>query len=105
MMTHRARRGSGLTSAGKAAGYRPLEERRRTSRDTVSGEPARTHLVVLVLATYREMPGLSLDLRQAARLFGLRDTTCSVLFGDLVQAGHLRRSPDGRYRLTSSAGF
>jgi hypothetical protein len=52
----------------------------------------------MIVATYQEMPGLSLNLTQAARLFGLRETTCEVVFHDLVRDGRLRRSPDGYYR-------
>jgi hypothetical protein len=43
------------------------------------------------------MPGLTLRLEQAARLFGLRTQTCAVVLDDLVRAGHLRRAPDGQY--------
>ena len=59
---------------------------------------ARSTLVTMILGTYREMPGLSLSLDQAARLFGLRETTCRVVLRDLVDAGRLCRSPDGHYR-------
>jgi hypothetical protein len=52
----------------------------------------------MIVGTYREMPGLSLDLNQAARLFGLRETTCRVVIDDLVNDGRLCRSPDGQYR-------
>jgi DNA-binding IclR family transcriptional regulator len=51
----------------------------------------------MILGTYREMPGLSLHLSQAARLFGIRRSTCQVIMDDLVQAGSLRRSADGQY--------
>lgn len=79
---------------------RPHAERRRTVRG-VNGEPSRSHLVALVLGTYAEMPGLSLYLPQAARLFGLRESTCVVVLGDLVRGGQLRQSPDGQYRGTN----
>ena len=61
-------------------------------------DPERAHLVALVLGTYVEMPGLSLHLHQAARLFGLRDRTCEVVLNDLVRDGRLRQSQDGQYR-------
>jgi DNA-binding IclR family transcriptional regulator len=51
----------------------------------------------MVLGTFREMPGLSLQLNQAARLFGVHPTTCQVVFDDLVALGRLRRSHDGQY--------
>jgi hypothetical protein len=44
------------------------------------------------------MPGLSLHLNQAARLFGLRGTTCQIVLEDLVRRGSLRRGEDGQYR-------
>src|SRR5688572_13578134 len=72
-------------------------DRRRTVRGA-DGEPSRAGIVSLVLGTYTEMPGLSLHLPQAARLFGLRETTCSVVLEDLVRSGRLRRSQDGQYR-------
>ena len=73
-------------------------ERRQAFRGTLSGEPARAHLVKRILGTYAEMPGLSLQFRQAVRLFGLREITCRVVLADLVQAGRLRQSADGQYR-------
>jgi hypothetical protein len=82
------------------AAPRPRAERRRTVRG-VNGEPERSHLVRLVLATYAEMPGLSLHLQSAARLFGLREATCLVVLDDLVREGRLRRSADGRYRASN----
>jgi DNA-binding IclR family transcriptional regulator len=52
----------------------------------------------MIIETYREMPGLSLHLTQAARLFGLRKTTCQVILDDLVRQDRLQRSNDGQYR-------
>lgn len=77
-------------------------ERRRTSRGGPQGEPERVQLNALVLGTYAEMPGLSLHLHQAARLFGLRDRTCEVVLGDLVREGRLRQSQDKQYRSANS---
>src|SRR5262245_24046756 len=71
-------------------------DRRRQERGT-HAEPLRAELVAMVLGTFREMPGLSLHLNQAARLFGVRTTTCQVLLEDLVALGRLRRSHDGQY--------
>lgn len=77
-------------------------ERRRTARGGVQGEPSRAHLVALILGTYAEMPGLTLHLPQAARLFGLREATCHVVLSDLVRDGRLRQTPDGQYRTANS---
>ena len=41
-------------------------------------------LVIMVMTVCREMPGLSLNLNQASRSFGLRDTKCRVVLNDLV---------------------
>ena len=78
-------------------------ERRRSTREGVHGEPARADLLALILGMYAEMPGLSLDLPQAARLFGLGQATCLVVLNDLVRTGHLRQSADGRYRVSGAA--
>jgi hypothetical protein len=74
-----------------------LVERRRSPRESPRGEPGRAVLESLIVGTYREMPGLILTLPQAARLFGLRDVTCRVLFTDLVRQGRLRQLKDGQY--------
>ena len=73
------------------------EERRRTPRGPVQGELPRAQLTSAVVGAYGEMPGLRLTLGQAARLFGLPDTTCRMVLDDLVKEGKLRRSVEGRY--------
>jgi two-component system, cell cycle response regulator DivK len=77
-------------------------ERRRHRRGAAGGEPQRKSLDAMIRGTYREMPGLSLSLDQAARLFGLREQTCRIVLDDLVGSGALRRSADGQY-VTSEA--
>ena len=74
-----------------------LQERRHAERGTASTEPGRTELVAMILGTFREMPGLSLHMNQAARLFGLRRGTCEVVLEDLVAQGRLRRAADGQF--------
>jgi hypothetical protein len=74
-------------------------ERRRLARAGPGAEPPRSDLIALVLGMYREMPGLSLDVSQAGRLFGLRETTCRILLDDFVRLGYLRRLQDGQYAL------
>jgi DNA-binding IclR family transcriptional regulator len=66
-------------------------------RDAVAGEPPRTHLVAMIVGTYREMPGLQLQVDEAVRLFGLRPSTCQVVLDALVDQGELRRTDDGAY--------
>jgi predicted transcriptional regulator of viral defense system len=53
-----------------------------------------------MLGAYREMPGLILHVRQAARLFGLREETCRIVLEDLMRDGRLRRSADGQYLMS-----
>jgi len=72
-------------------------DRRGRIRGTVEGEPDRRHLISMIVGTYREMPGLTLHLNQAARLFGLRPTTCQIVLDDLVRAAQIRRASDGQY--------
>ena len=50
-----------------------------------------------VQGQYLEMPGLSLSLCQAARLFGLEHSICSALLDVLVVTGFLNRTPQHRY--------
>ena len=88
--------------AANPATIRPRPDRRRSARGGVHAEPARAHLIALILGTYAEMPGLSLHLHQAARLFGLREATCMVVLSDLVRDGRLRQSADGQYRAADS---
>ena len=72
-------------------------DRRRRPRGTGDGELTRPQLVSMILGTYREMPGLCLHQKQAARLFGLNNQTCQIVLDDLVAAGRLRRAHDGQY--------
>ena len=46
---------------------------------------------------YLEMPGLSLTLEQAQRLWALDCATCSRVLSSLVRAGFLRQRRDGSY--------
>jgi hypothetical protein len=78
----------GNDTAAGAWTLQPVPERRANAR----GE-----LVSLIAGTYREMPGLSLKLPQAARLFGLRELTCKVILEDLVREGRLRVSHNGQF--------
>lgn len=48
-------------------------------------------------AEYREMPGLSLTLPQAQRLWGLDQETCAALFDALIARAVVKRTSDGRY--------
>jgi hypothetical protein len=53
-----------------------------------------------IKAEYVEMPGLTLTLAQAARLWGLPMRESERLLGELVSSGFLRRDTHGAFRRT-----
>ena len=53
-------------------------------------------LVVRIRGEFIEMPGLTLTLPQASRLFGLEAATCRDVIGALVDAEVLRIGADER---------
>ena len=54
-----------------------------------------------VLAEFEEMPGLTLTLGQAARLFGLDPQTCRIVLDSLVDSAYLRETSAGAVTLGS----
>jgi hypothetical protein len=74
-----------------------LEDNPTRNRADEDHEASLKYLVEVVLGTYHEMPGLVLDLRQAARLFGLAEPTCRVVLDELVRQHRLNRGEDGQY--------
>lgn len=62
--------------------------------------PASTRSAPLqrVRSEFLEMPGLSLTLRQAARLCGLNERQTASVLNELVEAGFLVRTARGSYR-------
>jgi hypothetical protein len=75
--------------------YQPLMERRNFA--------ARQALLSRIQGEFREMPGLSLTLEQAAKLFGLPSEACTRVLGVLEHSGILRQAGDGQYRLRGAA--
>jgi hypothetical protein len=73
------------------------DDRRRVRRGTPDGGPARAEIVAKIVREYRDMPGLSLDLRQAAKLFSIGRAACDAVLSDLVRSGQLRVQ-NGQYR-------
>jgi hypothetical protein len=69
-------------------GALPLERRNLAMRE---------RLVSRVRAEFNEMPGLTLTMLQARRLFGLPPDACTRILGGLAAEGLLRRLPDGAY--------
>jgi hypothetical protein len=74
-----------------------VPERSRTTRDTIDTDIQRNQLLTTIVGNYREMPGLSLRLNQAARLFGIPPRACEAVLEHLVEKGQLRRAADGQY--------
>lgn len=61
-------------------------------------------VVERVRGEFREMPGLSLTLTQASRLWALDRETCGDVLKQLVDAGFLRRRSDGSFCRASDSG-
>jgi DNA-binding response OmpR family regulator len=51
-----------------------------------------------IKATYLDLPGLSLTLHQAARLWGFEETVCQSALDALAGEGFLTRTPDGQFQ-------
>ena len=60
---------------------------------------ARQALVLRVRSEFAEMPGLSLTLLQATRLFGISREACARILVGLSDESALRVTADGRYVL------
>lgn len=59
--------------------------------------PAIREAFLRVEAEYREMPGLSLTLPQAARLWELDQRTCERVLATLIERRVLKRALNGTY--------
>jgi hypothetical protein len=57
------------------------------------------NVVRRIRGEFREMPGLSLTLAQATRLWGLERETCRIVVDRLVAAAVLRRTAGGAIML------
>lgn len=55
-----------------------------------------------VRAEYLEMPGLSLTLEQAQRLWNIESRTCKALLKSLIEARFLQRTERGLFVLRAS---
>jgi hypothetical protein len=69
-------------------------------QQTASASPAADPKAVIterVRGEYREMPGLSLTLAQARRLWSLDASTCAEVLSNLVETGFLSRRADGAF--------
>jgi hypothetical protein len=66
---------------------------------TAAGDRITEHLLRRMRAEFRAMPGLSLTLDQAQRLWSVDPRTCEALFDALIDSRFLRRTPRGRFVL------
>jgi hypothetical protein len=58
------------------------------------------HLLRRVRSEFREMPGMRLTIDQAMRFWTVDRTTCTSVFGSLVEGRFLELDATGRYRKT-----
>jgi DNA-binding IclR family transcriptional regulator len=68
-----------------------------------SGFSVSEAILLRITREYEEQPGLRLTPAQAQRLWGLDGPTCRTALTALVDAGILRRSPDGQFARRRSA--
>jgi hypothetical protein len=75
------------------------ERAARGSRNGPGAPEGVTPLAVRVHGEYREMPGLRLTVRQAARLFSVAPDVADAVLHELLRASVLARSDDGAFSL------
>ena len=73
---------------------RPAVPYPATRRNDASCEALRGR----IRAEFEDMPGLTLTLPQAQRLFGLQEDVCVRVLSELLQQGFLARAADGQVR-------
>jgi hypothetical protein len=66
-------------------------------------QASRSFLTQRIRGEFKEMPGISLTLPQASRLFGMSTDIGTRVLQQLVDEHVLMRSQDGRYRQRFSA--
>ena len=71
------------------------------ANDFLAQQDARALITERVRGEFREMPGLTLTLAQAGRLWSLDANTCNDVLAQLVSAGFLCRRSDGAFCRTS----
>ncbi len=87
---------SNIKGQAARAQLRPPLPGRPSERRNLSSRRA---LVRRIHGEFLEMPGLTLSIQQAARLFSLPTSVCTSVFGELVGGNCLRVTIDGRYAL------
>ena len=89
-----------IIKAGEASRSRPAQATtppQVARRDDTRAIPAFRDAILRVEAEYREMPGLSLTLAQATRLWGLDQGTCERVLTKLIERRVLKRAWNGGY--------
>jgi hypothetical protein len=78
-----------------------LQLAKSTSADFAVKADPRALIAERVRGEFREMPGLTLTLAQACRLWNLDPQTCSEVLTHLVDGGFLSRKADGLFSRAS----
>lgn len=69
-----------------------------TKSKSAAAQVGRTPIIVeRIRGEFREMPGLTLTLAQAGRLWSLDQPTCGEVLTQLVEAGFLCRTSGGAF--------
>ena len=69
----------------------------RAAGSEIPGGEALESIARRVRNEYLEMPGLSLTLGQAQRMWHLHQVECEILLGALVSSGFLKRTTGGAF--------
>ena len=72
-------------------------KRVENSKSTVAARDGFRDLMGRIEAEFAEMPGLSVTLPQAQRLWGIDYPTCIAVFRVLTDRGVVRPTPRGQY--------
>jgi hypothetical protein len=76
-----------------------------TISDLLAQQDTLALIIERVRGEFREMPGLTLTMAQAGRLWSLDAATCADVLSHLVSVGFLCRRPDGAFsRATDLTG-
>jgi hypothetical protein len=68
-----------------------------TNSDVLAQQDPRALIAERVRGEFREMPGLTLTVAQARKLWSLDAAMCTDVMADLVSAGFLTRRADGAF--------
>jgi len=74
-----------------------------TTSDFLAQQDTRALVAERVRGEFREMPGLTLTLAQAGRLWALNADTCAEVLSELVAVGFLCRRADGAFSRASDS--